>query len=312
MTPVVEVVNKIYNDFKTREWEGVVLKLKEGEYTKNNLPPKSKLEEIIRNSMRKAGLEGDEIDERNKLAVFSAFNTLLRKTNKSVIPTRIAQTPQVISTRKRDRETLSIGSLRSTSTVFYTSNYQDEIKDVQVIAALEEAIEEMPRRACLEQNPFLFKTPVDIVFTTAEPERLFVQRLCKEANASKISAWLKSRSQNFYSIEYSISSSNRTKQRSFNPDFLIKIEEDDHEFIIVVEIKSDKDYSDENKAKFTWATIHFEDLNRELKTAAIQQTYIFHFLSPENYDIFFQYLRDGKLTKGMFVSHLDNELSAAE
>lgn len=312
MTPVKNIVNRIYNEFKTREWEGVILKLKDGEYTKNNLPPKKKLEEIIRNSMKVAGLEGDELNDKNKSKVFSAFNTLLRKTNKTVIPVRVAETPQEIKTIKRDRESLSIGSLRSNSTVFYTSDYEDEIQNNEVKTALTEVIEDdhLPKSAEKQINPFLFKTPVDIVFTSATPERKFVEKLCKKENATSVTAWLKSRNQSFYSIEYSISTKNHTKQARFNPDFFLKIDgKNGKDYIIVIEIKDDGDYSDENKAKLKWATQHFADLNYELNENNINQEYIFHFLSPENYDAFFDYLKKGKVINREFKSNLDIELT---
>ena len=39
--------HKIYHEFKTREWEGVTLKLAEGQYTKNSLPPRKEIENLI-------------------------------------------------------------------------------------------------------------------------------------------------------------------------------------------------------------------------------------------------------------------------
>lgn len=313
MTPIIEIVDKIYEDFRTREWEGVVLKLKEGEYTKNNLPPKDKLEEIIRNSMIRAGLSGDELDENNKKAIFATFNTLLRKTNKTVVPTRFSEEPHHLSTMCRDRETISVGSLRTGSTVFYTSNYETEIKNDDAREALQEVIEDgsLPRNSVSEKNPYLFKTPVDIVFTSSEPERKFIDELCKTVNAEIISSWIKSRNQRFYAIEYSIyrQIGKHSKQAAFNPDFFIKIVDDDIEYIVVVEIKADGDYSDENRAKFKWASQYFQDLNVELVKNDLNQRYIFHFLSPENYDVFFEYLRNGKLIKGEFISNLDNVLN---
>ena len=79
MTPVKQIVDKIYHEFKTREWEGVTLKLAEGQYTKNALPPRKEIENLIKRSMNRVGLEGDELNEKNKRNIFSAFNTLLRK-----------------------------------------------------------------------------------------------------------------------------------------------------------------------------------------------------------------------------------------
>lgn len=312
-TPVNEIINKIYHEFKTREWEGVTLKLADGEYTKNNLPPKKEIENLIRRSMERAGIEGDLIDESNKRNIFAAFNTLLRKKNKSIVLVRLAQKPYLISTEKREKETLSVGNLRTGSTVFYTNNFIDEIKDEDILSIINEVIEDetMPKSSERMINSHYFKSPVDILFSTKEPERKFVERLVKKENAQHIESWIKSTNQSFYSIEYSLTtaSGNHTKQSKFNPDFFIKIVKEKMEYITVVEIKGDRDYSAENKAKYKWANIHFGELNNQLEYHNINQRYNFHFLSPENYDQFFEYLKNDKLIEGKFISNLDKELN---
>lgn len=312
MTPIKEIVDKIYHEFQTREWEGVTLNLQEGQYTKNNLPPKEEITKLIRRSMDKVGLDGDELNEKNKRNIFSSFNTLLRRKNKSLELVRIAQKPYIISTKNRIKETLSVGNLRHNSTVMYSNNYTEEVEDTDVLNFLQDVIddESLPRTAVKEANNYDFKTPVDLVFLNATPERKFADKLIKNENAKAISSWLKSTNQSFYTIEYSLSSKsgNHTKQGKFNPDFFIKTSDDKMEYITVVEIKDDQDYSDLNKAKFKWATIHFQELNKQLEENKFNQRYNFHFLSPENYDDFFEYLRNGKLVQGLFTSNLDKEL----
>ena len=313
MTPIKEIVDKIYHEFQTREWEGVTLKLQEGQYTKNNLPPKEEITKLIRRSMDKVGLEGDELNEKNKRNIFSSFNTLLRRKNKSLELVRIAQKPFVISTKERIKETLSIGNLRYNSTAMYSNNYNEEVKDTDVLNFLQEVIDDgtFPRNATLQANSYDFKTPVDLAFLNATPERKFAEKLVRNENSKALDAWLKSTNQSFYTIEYSLSSKsgNHTKQGKFNPDFFVKTSDTEIEYITVVEIKDDQDYSDLNKAKFKWATIHFQELNKQLEENNVNQRYNFHFLSPENYDDFFEYLRNGKLVQGLFTSNLDKELS---
>tara|TARA_R110000851_G_scaffold152881_1_gene294679 strand:- start:4365 stop:6938 length:2574 start_codon:yes stop_codon:yes gene_type:complete len=313
MTPIKEIVDKIYHEFQTREWEGVTLNLQEGQYTKNNLPPKEEITKLIRRSMDKVGLEGDELNEKNKRNIFSSFNTLLRRKNKSLELVRIAQRPFVISTKERIKETLSIGNLRYNSTAMYSNNYNEEVKDTDVLNFLQEVIDDgtFPRNATLQANSYDFKTPVDLAFLNATPERKFAEKLVRNENSKALDAWLKSTNQSFYTIEYSLSSKsgNHTKQGKFNPDFFVKTSDAEMEYITVVEIKDDQDYSDLNKAKFKWATIHFQELNKQLEENNVNQRYNFHFLSPENYDDFFEYLRNGKLVQGLFTSNLDKELS---
>lgn len=312
---VDEIINKIYDEFKTREWEGKILKLPEGQYTKNELPPKSELRKIILNSMIRRGIKGDRLVDKNAQRIFSSFNTLLRKKGKTIIHERKVTMPVSILTSNMAKETIAAGNLRHQATVFYTDDYKFEV-NVDVKEILEAVIddESLPRSAIKRNNPYLFKTPLDIVFTKAEPERRFIEILCKKENTEKINAWIKSRDVGFYSIEYSITTTGgkHSKQLSFNPDFFIRIEENGIVYYIVVEVKSDNDASDDNKAKFKYARQHFQALNKELTKEKIKQKYIFHFLSPNSFTEFFQYLRDGRLLKELFSSELESKLLSEE
>ena len=77
-----EVIDKLFEEFEQREWEGKTLKLGDSEYTKNSLPPRKTIEDIVRLSMRKRGNFGDEIIETNVHKILSAFTPLLRKNKK--------------------------------------------------------------------------------------------------------------------------------------------------------------------------------------------------------------------------------------
>lgn len=299
MTPVTKIVNKIYEEFRIREWEGITLKLKDGEYTKNNLPPKETIERIIRNSMERRQIFSNELDRKNTQAVLSTFNTLLRKKPKSLITKKQVAAPFEISTNEREQESLSLSNLRRDSSVFYSADWENEIQNEECLSIFSDIIEDetLPRKATKEVNSYLFKTSTDIVFVTSEPERKFVEALCKKENAEKIVAWFKSKNQHFYEIDYTIytNAGRHTSQHKFNPDFFILIQKDSINYIIVVEIKSDNDNSDENKAKYKYAKQHFSDLNKKLQANGIKTIYIFHFLSPSSYPEFFDYLSDYRL-----------------
>ena len=58
-------------------------------------------------------------------------------------------------------------------------------------------------------------------------------------------------------------------------------------YYLVIEIKDDGDDSDENKAKYKYAVQHFAELNNRMERENINERYIFHFLSPNGYDVFF-------------------------
>jgi len=312
---VEEVLDKIYEEFSIRDWEGRVLQLGEDQYTKNNLPPRDRIKKIIVDSMRKVGIKGDRLVEKNANKIFQAFSTLLRKKGKTVTTQLKVKYPIKISTKDIQKESIGIGNLKRDYSIFYTNNWENEIKDDDQKQLFKQLLEDetLPRYALKEQNEFLFKTPVNLVFTNREPERKFVEGLCKKEVAEKISAWLKSRDRGFYSIEYTWRKGRHQKPNSrFNPDFFIKIAKYDYEYFVVVEIKSDGDDSDENKAKYKYAKEHFERLNKLLEEKEIKQKYVFHFLSPSSYTEFFEYLKDDRLIKGKFRSELENLLSGNE
>ena len=310
-----EIVNKIFSELHLREWEGKILKLPTGDYSKENLPPKEEIRKIIRQSMEEVGIKGDRLTETNKIKIESSFNTLLRKTGKTTFYERKAKKPFTISTQNMDKESLAVGNLRQNATVFYSSSYGKEL-ETELREVLDAVIEDgtFPRNASKEINNFLLKTPLDLTLTNYEPERRFIERLCKTENAKNIDAWVKSRDVGFYPIEYSMTSSagKHSKTQTFNPDFFIKVTQSKKTHFVVVEIKSDGDVSDENKAKLKYARQHFEDLNKELAEQSISQVYHFHFLSPKSYDVFFDALANGYLLKDKFRSDLEDKLEDDE
>ncbi|MBT7144410.1 MAG: DEAD/DEAH box helicase family protein [Bacteroidetes bacterium] len=308
-----EVANKIVDELKVRNWEGKILKLPTGDYSKQKLPPKNEITKIIRTSMDKVGIKGNRLVEKNRNKILNSFNTLLRKAGKTVVYQKEAQKPYTIDTKEMNRESMALGNLRHNATVFYSSDFKTEIneKNLELLNIVIED-EGLPRSASKEINKYLFKTPLDLTFSKATPERTFIKELCETENAKKIESWLKSRDMNFYSIEYSITSigGKHSKIQSFNPDFFLKLENGKTKHFVIVEIKSDGDVTDENKAKLKYGVQHFKDLNKELEKLKIDEKYHFHFLSPNSYDVFFDHLRNGILKEFDFRSDLEDKLLA--
>jgi type III restriction enzyme len=306
-----EVVNKIFSELHLREWEGKILKLPTGNYSKENLPPKDEITKIIRKSMDDVGIRGDRLTEINKIKIESSFNTLLRRTGKTTFYDRKAKEPYLVCTRNIERESMAVGNLRHNSTVFYSSNYASELQTetLEIMGAMLEDIT-FPRSAANVVNSFLFKTPFDLVFVKYEPERKFIDRLCRPDYAQKIDAWVKNRDVGFYPVEYSITSigGKHSKTQGFNPDFFIRVTQNDKTHFFVIEIKVDGDVDDENKAKLKYGRQHFEDLNKELAEQSINQVYHFHFLSPNSYDAFFSSMKSGGLFEDKFRSDLEDKL----
>ncbi len=303
---VDEVVQKIIDTFETRDFEAKI-RFPKGTYDKENLPSANEVKEIVVKSMNKVGIKNGVLTEDNALRIFQTFQTLFRKRGSTIVFERKIKTPRKISTKDLERESLAVGNVRRGATIFYADTFEKEIESEQR-DILKEVVndESLPRSASKQVNHYCLKTPVSVVLTKQEPERKFIETIVNSRVCEKINAWIKSRDQNFYSIEYSWRKGEHPTQSNFNPDFFLKFGDN----IVVIEIKSDDDDSDENKAKYRWAKNHFEALNNELKKNKIKQRYFFHFLSPKSYVEFTDYLLDGRLFKGEFRGSLEDKLDS--
>ena len=306
---ISDLLDKIEESFKIRKHERILLNIDGEQYSEENLPSRKVIETMISNSMARVGLSGDYLGKANRDKVISAFNTLLRKKPKSVSINKSPEDLYEILTSCKQTESVSITGLISDTSVYYSSEYENEIIDKDSLELLKELSDDRQYRGSLfEENVYTFKTPVDIVFTHGTPEEKFVKELLRNDNAQIITSWIKSNNQNFYSIEYSFRKGSHSTTHLFSPDFFVRIVTDEMEYISVVEIKADGDDCDENVQKNKYAKEHFALLNEELKQKGIKQLYLFNFLSPTNYAEYFEYLRNGSLTQGHFVSRLDNLL----
>lgn len=306
---VDDVINKIYREFRLRDWETSILGLGDDEvYSKKHLPPKEKIETIIRTSMGKVGIEGDLLIEENANKIFAAFSTLFRPRSKTVI-NKIKSTDYVyVNTENMKDESRGVSSFRSDASLFYSNDYKNEVKDKEQEKIIDEFLddESFPIKSHTEVNFYDFKTPLNFVIATANPEYTFIKKyLIKTENAKAIDAWIKSRDVGFYGIEYSYKLGSHTKQGIFNPDFILKLSSDGEQYV-VLEIKDNGDDSVENKGKNRAAKAHFALLNNKLNESGINEKYYFHFLSPDDYEVFFEYLREKRIAS--FVSGLDTLL----
>lgn len=301
---VDEVAGKIIDTFKSRDFEASI-RFPKGTYKKEYLPPEREIKDYIEESMRRAGIRSGVLTEDNANRIYKAFQTLFRARSSTIVLERKVKIPRKISTKELERESLSLGLIRRGATVFYSDKFERECSQEQV-DILKDVIADqtLPRSASREINHYFFKTPVNVVLTKQDPERKFVEAITDSRVCEKIDAWIKSRDQNFYSIEFSWRKGEHVTQAAFNPDFFLKFGNN----IIVVEVKANEDDSEENKAKYRWARQHFRTLNEELQKFKIKQKYFFHFLSPENYAEFIAYALDGRLFKGEFRSALEDKL----
>jgi type III restriction enzyme len=160
------------------------------------------------------------------------------------------------------------------------------------------------RERIVEVDVSKFKTPLNVVYVSYEPERQFLKSLLN--NVELFEAFIKNPSKSFYAFPYSYKPETKArthvKQDNFNPDFFLKKGND----IIVVEIKKDGDDNKKNKAKYRDGSKHFNDLNRALEINGNAQRYYFKFLSPTDYVSFFEAVRNGKYRE--WKSSLMNQL----
>ncbi len=317
MVRVTDVVNKIRREFRMRDWEGGILGLGDDEvYSRKNLPPGRKIEEIIRRSMEKVGIEGDELTEENAHRIYQAFSTLFRKKAKTVVQKQKNREPFSVSTQNMPDASVSLSSFRSDATLFYTDDFENTAAGDDQRKVVRDFLEDenFPKKSLKEINPYLFRTPQNFVITSRTPERAFTEALCRKENAACIDAWIKSRDTGFYAVTYTFKVGSHQKQKEFNPDFFLRVEREEETVFLVVEIKEDRDDSAENRAKYRYACLHFEKLNEELKKRDIRERYLFHFLSPKDYHAFFLYLRDGRLfvSQENFRCELENMLEETE
>ena len=264
-----------------RDWEGGILGLGDDQvYSKENLPSKDKIIEIINKSMLKVGIKGNELTLDNANRIYRSFSTLFRNSSKTVKPETISSEPFEIRTEDMNNESIGFSSFKSGgATVFFTKDYESVTIGEEQQNIFKEFLkdESLPRSASKEVNYHCFKTPQNFVFTTMGPENKFVTMLTDEKNSQPISSWIKSRDKGFYSIEYTYRDSNHQKQKHFNPDFFIKVTNESYMTYIVVEIKADGDDSLENKAKLKYSKKHFETLNKILESGELKENTLWYF-----------------------------------
>jgi type III restriction enzyme len=117
------------------------------------------------------------------------------------------------------------------------------------------------------------------VVSDHSPEKRFLNLLLKSDFELHYDSFIKSTDRGFYSIPYSYKKGTHMKYQNFNPDFFIKKSNQ----ILVVEIKSDQEDSDEARAKLRDSKLHFIELNRKQSDLK----YLFFMIGPSDYENFF-------------------------
>lgn len=261
------------------------------------------LKKLIRNSLDRIGESGDQISDDNRQKIYQAFGVIHRAAAKAV---RYRMSPKAlveVNTINRNKNSVGYAAIKRGDATVYCDELTYKVSDEESLNFLNdlEADETRPVSAIEKiENIYNFKTPLNLAISDHKPERLFIRRIITHENSKAVDSWLKSTDQDFYPIEYSWKKGEHPKRGRFNPDIFIKIDAN----ILVVEIKGDEEIrepSDENKAKYKAAKTHFKTLNEQQD----KLKYYFNFLTPEDYDYYFDHLRNGNIN---FSSKLDAEL----
>lgn len=297
---VEEMANILYSRFED---------LEDSEYVTEyqNKWPISSIRSMVEESLRKSG--NKYITKRLKDAFLKSMSTIFRYGSKVVTYDIEPQEYYIVSTAKLPKNTSDISGFKTNKVLFYISDLEDSL--IQDKASLEtfKELTDSSNGYKFKQidNKYNFKTPQFGIVTTGDPEKEFLTALTTDVELiNSIDSFIKSDDMNFYSIDYSWKKGTHTKNGQFNPDWFIKQGDN----IIVVEVKDDSQLSDpdvENIGKNKAATKHFELLNEYSKNNNSLTRYIFTFLTPKDFDIFFKRLIEKDVMN--FKSRLDVKLS---
>lgn len=259
---------------------------------------------VLTESLSRIDEDRDLVSEENLQhtlrAVGNTQRTLARTVRVKLVPDQLF----TVSTRDMRSRSVALTAFRKEASIFIDSESLgvSQEADVAVFRILMEEDSPYPNRAVISvENRYRWKSPVNAVVTSHAPERAFVRRLFSADIAECLAAWIKSPDVGFYEIAYSWRMGDHTKQGKFNPDFFLRLANEDR--ILVVELKADGDVTEENRAKLRDSRRHFESVNAECGTPL----YGIQFLSPQDFDGFFQSIRDGRGSE--FVSQLEAALS---
>ena len=306
------------------------LKDKDARISKNW--PMSKIREFIVNNLEKDGYDSAFLSKENLSKTKQAFGPMFRELGRET--PRMKMKPDSLKEKNIDGDdgivpqSFNESSLKSNGYLFYCKDSPDSLpkekraminkfidaksnypkmKEALEISGGSESDIRFLKDNLIEINKDNFKTPLNFLYVSYEPEYRFVRSIFN--NVDLFDSVIKSPDKGFYCFPYSHKpdekASTHSKHKNFNPDFFLKMQSKKE--MLVVEMKADGDTNQENKAKYRDGKKHFEVLNGKLKENEIDWKYYFYFLSPEDITEFFQAIRDNRYEK--WKSTLMQELS---
>ena len=278
LQPLDEIAKQIFARLKATD-------LERGTTFASDFPLKRILEIIQKNLVNKSD---QFLVAENAKRVAVEFQKLLSRTGVRPVFRQTADTIFVISTAQLPLSSVGTLELTREAKIFVSNDSGTLVGLVgESGKVLDVVIENDDDDFKVENVPQeKFKTPLSVVVGRFNPERRFLKQLF--LNAHLFTSFVKSTDRSFYEIPYTFDRGGKSRQRVFNPDFIIQVETNR---VVIVETKMDNDFSDENRFKARDALEHVKALN------ALQSdiTYTFLFLSPNDYGSFFSSLEDNSL-----------------
>jgi type III restriction enzyme len=294
----------------------IKLFLKEKDQSISNKWPINKIKDFIIKNLNANGYDSTFISKENLSKAKQAFGPMVREIGKDT--PRMKMKPDTIVkilVEEMRSQFFNESSLKRNGYLFYSNHSSDCLPNEQK-AIFSEFIELKndydKTKKIIEkfggseseikylQDNFIeipknrFKTPLNFLYVSFEPERKFTKSLFN--NIDLFESVFKSPDKGFYCFPYSYKPDKKAvthvKRENFNPDFFLKILSKNE--ILVVEMKADGDNNQKNKAKYRDGKKHFNSLNAKLKENNIDWLYYFYFLSPEDITEFFQAVKDNR------------------
>lgn len=273
-----------------------------------------KIEDFIVRNLKKDGYDISYLSCENLIKLKQSFGPMLRELGKEA--PRLKNKPDSLTEVKIEEmipQFFSESELRNKGKLFYTEDspeilpdeqktlFYDFLRDRENYDSVKESVEKYGgneeeisflKSNFIKLDGNIFKSPLNMIFVSYNPEYRFVKSVFNNINL--FDSFIKSPNKGFYYFPYSYKpteeGSSHVQRENFNPDFFFKLK--DKKEVLIVEIKSDCDSSQKNKAKYRDGKKHFKELNQKLEEQKINWKYFFYFLSPEDIIEFFQALRE--------------------
>jgi type III restriction enzyme len=268
---------------------------------------KERLRAFIVEKLEAGGYDTTFLSKENLLRLQQAFGPMFRELDaEHPRLSQVAQEVVAVDLQEVPRQAFSESTLKEHGAVYYVAGAGSPFEGHEVqlwehyqkarqIAGIDDSLLNEDVRAIVgrlhQVDLRAFKTPWNVHYASHEPERQFSDLLF--ANADLFDAFVKMPDRGGYAFPYSYKPAQAARthvaNENFNPDYFIRVR--DAYDILVVEIKQDGDDSNRNRAKYRDGTEHFATLNQRLAEAGASWQYHFYFLSPEDYTLFFEQVR---------------------